>query len=140
VVSEQVLKFKANTFERSYKMSAPHGILEGQFMTQSPYFNGQHYNWWKNHMGNYVEADDYELWMIIKNGPLIPKKSLENGSSVPKKSEEFNAEDFRMTEKYVKAKKLLYFGVSPDEYSHISECESAKEIWDALQVAHEGTS
>jgi len=78
--------------------------------------------------------------MIIQNGSLIPKKILENESLVSKKPEEFNAEDFRMMEKNAKAKKLLYFGLSPDEYTRISECESAKEIWDALLVAYEGTS
>jgi len=24
-------------------------------------------------MENYIQAEDYELWMLIKNGPLIPK-------------------------------------------------------------------
>jgi len=43
-------------------------------------------------------------------------------------------------EKNAKAKKLLYFGVGPYEYTHISECESTKDIWDAFQVAHEGTN
>ena len=70
----------------------------------------------------------------------ISKNTLENGSSVPKKPKEFNTEDFRMMEKNAKAKKLLYFGLGPNEYTRISECESAKEIWDALQVANEGTS
>ena len=37
-------------------------------------------------------------------------------------------------------KKLLYFGLGPDEYTRISECESSKDIWDALQVAHEVTN
>ena len=45
-----------------------------------------------------------------------------------------------MMEKNAKAKKLLYFGLSPNEYTRISECERAKDIWDALQVAHEGTN
>jgi len=45
-----------------------------------------------------------------------------------------------MMEKNTKAKKLLYFGLGPDEYTRISECESAKDILDALQVAHEGTN
>ena len=45
-----------------------------------------------------------------------------------------------MMEKNTKAKKLLYFGRGPDQYTRISQCESAKEIWDALQVAHEGAS
>jgi len=78
--------------------------------------------------------------MLIKNGTLIPKKETENGSFVPKKPEEFNAEDFKMMEQNAKAKRLLYFGLGPDEYTRISECKSTKGIWDALQVAHEGTS
>ena len=40
-----------------------------------------------------------------------------------------------MMEKNAKAKNLLYFGLGLDEYTRISECESAKDIWDALQVA-----
>jgi len=91
-------------------------------------------------MENYVEANDCELWMVIKNGPLIPKKAIEDGSMIPKKPQEFNTEDFRMMEKNAKCKKFLYFGLGPDEYTCLSECESAKEIWDALQVANEGTS
>jgi len=39
-------------------MSAPEGILEGQSMTKPPYFNGQHCNWWKNQMENYIQAED----------------------------------------------------------------------------------
>ena len=27
-----------------------------------------------------------------------------------------------------------------DEYNKISSCKSAKEIWDKLEIAHEGTS
>jgi len=57
-----------------------------------------------------------------------------------KKSEEFDGDDYRMMEKNTKAMKLLYFGLGPDEYTRISECETAKEIWDALQIAYEGTN
>jgi len=90
-------------------------------------------------MEDYIQADDFELWMIIQNGQLISKRTLENGILVSKNPEEFNVEDFRMMEKNARAKKLLYFGLGPDEYTRISECESANEIWGALQVAHEGT-
>ena len=91
-------------------------------------------------MENYIQAKDYELSVLIKNEPLIPTKVIEDESIVHKKSEEFNVEDFKMLEKNAKAKKLLYFGIGPDEYARISECEPAKDIWDALQVAHEGTN
>ena len=61
-------------------------------------------------------------------------------NEVPKKPDEFNAEDFRKMEENAKAKKLLYFGLGPDEDTCISECDSAKDTWDALRVAHEGTN
>jgi len=78
--------------------------------------------------------------MLIKNGPLIPKRIKEDDTTIIKKPEEFDGEDYKMMEKNTKAKKLLYFGLGPDEYARISECEPAKDIWDALQVAHEGTN
>jgi len=121
-------------------MSTPHGMLEEQSITQPPYFNCQHYSWWKNRMENYIQAEDYELWMLIKNGQLIPTKVIEDGTEVHKQPDEFDEEDFEKMEKNAKAKKLLYFGLGPDEYARISECESATDIWDALQVAQEGTN
>jgi len=78
--------------------------------------------------------------MLIKNGPIIPMKVNEDGTTSKKKPEEFNSDDFKMMEKNAKAKKLLYFGLGPDECTRISECESAKDIWEALQVTHEGTN
>jgi len=91
-------------------------------------------------MENYIQADDYELWMIIENGPCIPMKTTEDGKTVLKKSNEFDSDDFKKLEKNARAKKLLYFGLGSDKYTHISECESAKEIWNALPMAHEGTN
>jgi len=121
-------------------MSIPQGILEGQFITRPSYFNGQHYGWWKNRMENYIQAEDYELWMLIKNGPLIPINVKEDGTIVKKKPEEFDSNDLKMMEKNAKAKKLLHFDLGLDEYTRILECESAKDIWEAVQVAHEGTN
>jgi len=74
------------------------------------------------------------------NGPYIPVKVTTDGKTVPNETKEFDSDDFRKMEKNAKAKKLLYFGLRPDEYTRISECESTKDIWNALQVAHEGTN
>jgi len=103
----------------SEKMSRPQGILEGQFVTGSPNFNGQHYNWWKNRMQNYIHANDYELWMIIENDPYIPVRITEDGKTIPKKPHEFDSYDYRKMEKNARAKKLLYFGLGSDEYTRI---------------------
>ena len=55
-------------------------------------------------MENYIQAEDYELWMLIKNRPLIPTKFTENGTEVRKEPIEFDAEDFKKMEKNAKAK------------------------------------
>ena len=84
-------------------MNAPQGILEGQYVTRPPCFNGQHYNQWKNRMENYIQANDYELWMIIMNGPYIPMKTTKEGKTVAKKPEEF---DLRISRRWRKMLKL----------------------------------
>jgi len=78
--------------------------------------------------------------MIIGNGPYIPMKTTEGGKIVPKKSNEFNSVDFKKMEKNAMAKKLLYFILGLNKYTCIVECESVKEIWNALSIAYEGTN
>lgn len=53
---------------------------------------------------------------------------------------EFDDANRKKIEKNFKTRKLLVCGISPNEYNMISACEIAKDIWDCLQMAHEGTS
>ncbi|XP_070050426.1 uncharacterized protein [Nicotiana tomentosiformis] len=39
-----------------------------------------------------------------------------------------------------KARNLLYNAISGEEYEKISSCDTAKEMWDKLEVTYEGTS
>ncbi|XP_070025234.1 uncharacterized protein [Nicotiana sylvestris] len=120
-------------------MSAPPGNLEGQSIDRPPLFNGHYYSWWKNGMIDHIIGEDYQLWDIITDGPLATMKKNAEGVDVPKTRADCNAEDLRKWEKKVKAKKWLVCGLGPNEYSRIQSCTTAKEIWDTLQVAHEGT-
>ena len=88
-------------------------------MTRPPYFNGQHYNWQNNRMENCIQADDYEFWMIIKSGPYIPVRIREYGKTIPKKAHKFDSDDYRKMEKNARLKKLLYFGLGPNECTRI---------------------
>ena len=58
-------------------------------------------------MKNYIQAEDYELWVLIKNGPLIPTKIIEDGTEVHKEPDKFDAENFKKMEKNAKAKETL---------------------------------
>jgi len=49
-------------------------------------------------MENYIQAKDYKLWMLVKNGPLVLKKTKEYDTTVVKKPEEFDSEDNKMME------------------------------------------
>ncbi|XP_070054604.1 uncharacterized protein [Nicotiana tomentosiformis] len=86
-------------------------------------------------------ADDSELWDVIYDGPFIPMKTIgEPAVTVPKYRKEYNDVDRKAIEKNFRAKKIPVCGIGPDEYNRISACQSAKEIWEALQTAHEGTT
>ncbi|XP_075107097.1 uncharacterized protein LOC142180075 [Nicotiana tabacum] len=121
-------------------MSAPLGINEGQSTTRPPMFNEKYYNWWKARMEDFLTDEDYELWTIVNQGHLIPTKQNAQSETVPKDPSKFVAVDFRMMEKNAKANKILICGLGPDEYNRISMCSNMKQIWDALQTAHEGTN
>ncbi|XP_075075485.1 uncharacterized protein LOC142162738 [Nicotiana tabacum] len=59
---------------------------------------------------------------------------------MPKTRKEYTDADRKAVEKMFRAKKILVCGIGPDEYNRISSCQSAKEIWEDLQIAHEGTT
>ncbi|XP_075077269.1 uncharacterized protein LOC142164005 [Nicotiana tabacum] len=120
-------------------MAAPPNFEEGQSIYRPPRFNGQYYGWWMTKMHDFIMAEDSELWDVICDGPFVPMKTIgEPAVTVPKTRKEYNDVDSKAIEKHFRAKKILVCGISPDEYNRISFCQTAKEIWEALQIAHEG--
>lgn len=90
-------------------------------------------------MRDHIIGDDYELWDIVTYDLLATMKINAEGEEVPKTRADCTADDLRKWEKNAKAKKWLVCGLGLDEYNRIQSCTTAKEIWDTLQVAHEGT-
>ncbi|XP_075108818.1 uncharacterized protein LOC142180671 [Nicotiana tabacum] len=122
-------------------MVAPPNFEEGQSTYRPPRFNRQLYRWWKTRMHDFIMADDSELWDVICDGPYVPTKVLEElPFSLPKTRKEYTDADKKAVEKNFRAKKILVCGIGPDEYNRISAYETAEEIREALQTAHEGTT
>ncbi|WP_374695630.1 hypothetical protein ACEW7V_01290 [Areca yellow leaf disease phytoplasma] len=46
----------------------------------------------------------------------------------------------KLAELNAKAMNLLYYALDPNEFNRIFTCNSTKEIWDKLEITHEGTS
>ncbi|XP_070043039.1 uncharacterized protein [Nicotiana tomentosiformis] len=108
-------------------MVAPPHFQEGQSTYMPPRFNGQYYGWWKTRMHDFIMAEDFELWDVICDGPFVPTKtSCDPIVTIPKTRKEFNNADRKAIEKNFRAEKSLSV--------------SAKEIWEALQTSHEGTT
>ncbi|KAA3470956.1 zf-CCHC domain-containing protein/UBN2 domain-containing protein [Gossypium australe] len=57
-----------------------------------------------------------------------------------KSKKEWNEEDRRSLQLNVKATHSLFCALGLDEDSRVSSCSNAKEIWDKLEVTHEGTN
>ncbi|GAV89534.1 UBN2 domain-containing protein, partial [Cephalotus follicularis] len=87
----------------------------------------------------FLQSLDYQIWHIIVNGPRMPTRTIE-GVVSPKPENEYNDNDFRMLQLNSKAKHVLFCAVGPNEFNRISSCDSAKEMWDLLEVTYEGTN
>ncbi|GAV60780.1 LOW QUALITY PROTEIN: UBN2 domain-containing protein, partial [Cephalotus follicularis] len=87
----------------------------------------------------FLQSLDYQLWHIVVNGPRMPTRTIE-GVVSPKPENEYNDIDFRMLQLNSKAKHVLFCSVGPNEFNQISSCDSAKEMWDLLEVTYEGTN
>ena len=68
-----------------------------------------------------------------------PMKIIEGGQSVPKIDEEWTPEEKKKVEMNAKAIYLMHCTFSFEQYQKVSRCKSTKEIWDKLQLTHEGT-
>ncbi|XP_070049983.1 uncharacterized protein [Nicotiana tomentosiformis] len=106
---------------------------------------GQHFFHWKICMETYTMSYDIKVWRVIKKGNLpIPPKKDENDqiivSTDPLDLDDYTDEQAAVITVNAKAKNLLYNAISREEYENISSCETAKEMWDKLEITYEGTN
>ena len=104
---------------------------EGQSYSRSPLFDGSDYGYWKNRMCTHLMGIDMGLWEIIEDGFTLV-------TTTPKPEEV--KENKRLKSLDAKARSILYCGLTSSEYNRISSCNTAKEIWERLEVTYEGTS
>ncbi|GAV87999.1 UBN2 domain-containing protein, partial [Cephalotus follicularis] len=87
----------------------------------------------------FLQSLDYKLWHIVVNGRRMPTRTIEGVVSL-KPENEFNDNDLKMLQLNSKAKHVLFCAVRPNEFNRISSCDTAKEMWDLLEVTYEGTN
>ncbi|XP_074266511.1 uncharacterized protein LOC141589786 [Silene latifolia] len=114
-------------------------VMDGKH-SKYPIFKGDNYSWCKHRMEHYVKSTDYECWVIIQKGPLAITVTDSDGNSAVKSEERYIEADYCKVEKNSKAMSILQYGIGDQDINRISGCTSAKEIWDTLSLAYEGTS
>ncbi|CAA0827393.1 Unknown protein [Striga hermonthica] len=72
------------------------------------------------------------------DGPYSPTVERK-GARIPKPRKDWNDDDLKKMQHDASAINMLHCALDASEYNRISECESAKEIWEKLETTYEGT-
>jgi hypothetical protein len=118
--------------------SAQHIFRDGGSNNKPPCFVGEYYDFWKIRMKAYLEAQGEEIWDAVENGPFIPTTVTNNVEEIKVKGS-WTDDDKKKVLFDKKAINILQSALGMDEFFRISHCKTAKEIWDTLEVTHEGT-
>jgi len=114
-------------------------FAEGASIHRPPMFCGLNYQFWKIRMQIFIESINKGILDAIVNGPYNPKFVVEN-KQVDKAWSEWTDEERRGAQYDCNAKNIITSSLSMDEFFRVSQCKNAKEMWDVLEVTHEGTS
>ncbi|XP_070028804.1 uncharacterized protein [Nicotiana sylvestris] len=114
-------------------------LEEGTSQVRPPYFNGQHFSYWKVRMEIYAKAYDVKVWRVIKKGNY-PMLAVAQPLVDPEDIDSYTNDQMAVVKVNNKARNLLYNAISGKEYEKISSCDTSKEMWDKLEVTYEGTS
>ena len=111
---------------------------EGASINRPPLFEGNNYPFWKSRMQIFLQTLDYGVWDAVENGPFIPMETV-NNVQVPKHFLSWTPEENRRAHFDIRARNAIVSSITLNEFYRISRGKSAKEMWDILEVTHEGT-
>ena len=78
----------------------------------------------------YLQSINYELWNIVEAAYTKPTTNYTAWSDDQKKNANLDA----------KAMNALFCALTKEEFNRVSTATSANQIWNTLQVTHEGTN
>jgi len=86
-----------------------------------------------------IESIDCGIWNVIVNGPYIHMVVV-NGVSVEKSYDELSIAENKRVQYDCVAKNIITSALNLDEFFKVCQFISAKQMWDILEVTHEGTT
>jgi len=79
----------------------------------------------------FIESLDRGIWDAIVNDPFVPKNVID-GFVVDKPWSEWSTDESRKAQFDCTTKNIITSALNLDEFSRVSQCSSAKEMWDIL--------
>jgi len=116
---------------------------EGASVTRPPLLEQGNYAFWKARMRVFISALDDQAWNSVVTQYVPPAASKTEGSSTTvslKPYSQYMDDEHKAHVANSKALNAIFTAVDEGQFKMISNCETAKEAWDILQVYHEGTN
>jgi len=98
-------------------------------------FNGVDYQFWKTWLKIFIESINQGIWDVIVNEPYTPKHV--DNKQVDKPWNLWAEEERRHAQYDCTIKNILNSSLNMDELFRVSQCKSAKDMWDVFEVTHE---
>ncbi|CAM8969337.1 unnamed protein product [Rhodiola kirilowii] len=114
-------------------------LKEGQSITRPPLLEGSNYATWKPMMRSFLKSVDEKAWMTVQRGWTEPMMNNLTGEPVLKPETLWSEEENKASMGNAKAMNVIFSAVDENVMKLIINCEVAKEAWDILQTAFEGT-
>lgn len=102
--------------------------------------NDVNYGYWQVRMRANLRGADEDIWTVVQSGWEEPCVMQEDGLKTLKPKTKWTATEKKLSRFYAKALDTIFSSVDGKQFELIQGCESAKEAWDILQNAFEGTT
>ena len=112
-------------------------FAEGSSINRPPMFSGMNYAFWKIRMKVFMESIDSFIWEAVVHGPYVPMQVVKY-EEVAKQRSEWSESEKKKAQYDLVAKNIITSSLIMDEFFRISQCSSTKEMWEVLEVTHEG--
>ena len=86
-----------------------------------------------------MESNDMGIWDAIVIGPFIPMYVVKE-ETIKKPWSEWNDNEKKKAQYDSLAKIIITSALNMDEFFRVLQCNFAKEMWEILEVTHEGTN
>src|ERR1044072_2941847 len=109
---------------------------DNTYSAKTPIFDGEKFDYWKDRIESFFLSFDVDLWDIVVEGYEHPKD--DEGKAISR-SQMTDAQKKTFKDHH-KARTILLNAISYAEYEKITDKETAKSIFDSLQMTHEGNT